>query len=248
DRPESARVAAIFQGPPSVGGAAAQPLGRRRRCLGRNLPDRVPAPTLLVRVLRAEKTVPAVQECVKAKLGPKFIEPPTFDLAGSFEDSGSRTPLIFILSPGVDPMAQLLKFADDKGFGGQKCQSISLGQGQGPIAPAMFKEAQKAGSWVVLQNCHLTVSWLPAIVNDMASVHKDFRLWLTSYLSDRFPASILQHGVKMTNEPPKDIKANLLKSFVSDPVADEKFFGGCSKPLEWEKLLFGICMFHAVVQ
>ncbi|KAJ1567984.1 Dynein heavy chain 3, axonemal [Cladochytrium tenue] len=43
-------------------------------------------------------------------------------------------------------------------------------------------------------------------------------------------------------------KANLLKSFVSDPVANEKLFGGCSKPLEWEKLLFGLCMFHAVVQ
>ncbi|KAJ1568385.1 Dynein heavy chain 7, axonemal, partial [Cladochytrium tenue] len=199
---------------------------------------------LLVRVLRAEKTVPAVQEFVKAKLGPKFIEPPTFDLASSFEDSSSRTPLIFILSPGMDPMAQLLKFADDKGFGGQKCQSISQGQGQGPIAAAMIKEAQTAGSWLAAgagkdHRRHAAAS---------ASVHKDFRLWLTSYLSDRFPASILQHGVKLINELPKGIKANLLKSFVSDTVADENFFGGCSKPLEWEKLLFGLCMFHAVVQ
>ncbi|KAJ1560358.1 Dynein heavy chain 7, axonemal [Cladochytrium tenue] len=197
----------------------------------------------------------AVQECVKTKLGPKFIEPPTFDLAASLEDSSSRTPLIFILSPGVDHMAQLLKFADDKGFGGQKCQSISLGQGRGPIAAAIIKEAQKAGCWVVLHDCHLAVSWLQAlekIVDDMAaasaSVHKDFRLRLTSYPSDRFPASILQHGVKMTNEPPNGIKATLLKNFVSDRVANVKFFGGCSKPLEWEKLLFGLCMFHAVVQ
>ncbi|KAJ1569606.1 Dynein heavy chain 12, axonemal [Cladochytrium tenue] len=72
-----------------------------------------------------------------------------------------------------------------------------------------------------------------------ASVHKDFRLWLTSYPSDRLSSSILQHGVKMTNEPPKGIKANLLKNFVSDPVADVKFFGGCSKPLEKDKTLAG---------
>ncbi|KAJ3084466.1 Dynein heavy chain 7, axonemal [Rhizoclosmatium hyalinum] len=209
--------------------------------------------TLVVRVLRPERIVPIIQDFVKIKLGQKFIEPPTFDLSGSYDDSSNRTPLIFILSPGVDPMAQLLKFADDKGMGGLKCQSISLGQGQGPIAAAMIKDAQKGGTWIVLQNCHLAVSWLATlekIVDDMstASVHKDFRLWLTSYPSDKFPSSILQVGVKMTNEPPKGVKANLLKSYISDPIADDKFFSSCSKAAEWEKLLFGLCTFHAVIQ
>ena len=69
---------------------------------------------LVIRALRNEKIVPAVQQFVKVKLGHKFIEPPTFDLVGSYEDSSNKSPLIFILSPGVDPMAQLLKFADDK--------------------------------------------------------------------------------------------------------------------------------------
>ncbi|KAJ3106842.1 Dynein heavy chain 7, axonemal [Phlyctochytrium planicorne] len=210
---------------------------------------------LIIRVLRPEKIIPVVQNFVKAKMGQKFIEPPTFDLVGSYDDSNHKSPLIFILSPGVDPMTQLLKFADDKGFGGSKCSSISLGQGQGPIAANMIKEAQKGGTWVVLQNCHLAVSWLASlekIVDDLSgnamSVHKDFRLWLTSYPSEKFPASILQVGIKMTNEPPKGIKANILKSYLSDPIADDKFYSSCSKPNDWEKLLFGLCTFHAVVQ
>lgn len=159
-----------------------------------------------------------------------FIESPPFDLEGSFIDSSNGTPIIFVLSAGADPMANLVELAKQKGMSA-RLKTLSLGQGQGKIASKLIDNGQKSGDWVCLQNCHLSASWMPELekaqeAQDENTMHPEYRLWLTSMPSKAFPVPVLQMGIKITNEPPRGLKANLRRTFAD---VKEESYESCIK-------------------
>nr|XP_012154186.1 PREDICTED: dynein heavy chain 12, axonemal isoform X1 [Megachile rotundata] len=208
---------------------------------------------IVTRIIRTDKVMIMIQRFVRDGMGLNFIVPPPFDIAKSFSDSSSLIPLIFILSPGSDPMEALTKHAETSNFM-ERFHSISLGQGQGPIAQKLIEKAQSDGEWVCLQNCHLAASWMPTLETiceklDPSNTHSNFRLWLTSYPSEHFPITILQNGVKMTNEPPSGLQNNIMRSYKAEAARDADYFDNDPrKRRAYSKLLYALCFFHAVVQ
>ncbi|XP_055549943.1 dynein axonemal heavy chain 6 [Wyeomyia smithii] len=206
---------------------------------------------MLIAALKDESLVIAITELIRFKLGNQYTEPPkNTSLPSLYEDISPTTPLVFVLSPGSDPMTALIKFAQEKEFA-EKLFSISLGQGQGPAAETLIENGAKHGHWVFLQNCHLATSWMESmekIVTNIAmglqTVHDGFRLYLSSMPVKTFPTSVLQNSVKVTNEPPKGLRANLVRSL---DELDRSEFEMHVLGQQWRSMVFGLCMFHGII-
>jgi dynein heavy chain len=203
----------------------------------------------ILRALRAEKIMDGIQLFVISQMGAKYVDPPPFNLAISYEASTKMIPLIFVLTSGSDPGEELLEFAIKKHMD-DKILKLSLGQGQDKVAESYIEKGVKDGNWVYLQNCHLYASWMPSLARITGGfkpdeINDDFRLWLSSMPAPVFPVSVLQSGLKITMEPPKGLRANLLNAYSK---LDDEMLERTEKPFEYKKLLFALSFFHATVQ
>lgn len=127
--------------------------------------------------------------------------------------------------------------------------TVALGQGQAPTATRLIEDGLREGNWVFLANCHLMTSWLPTLDKiieafETKQPHENFRLWLSSNPSPAFPIAILQRGLKMTTEPPKGLRANLLRLYNS---VSEASYTQCRAQVKYQKLLFALTYFHSVL-
>ena len=209
----------------------------------------------MMRALRPDRMTYAMTAFIEEKLGSKFAENRSVEFAKSFEESGPTTPIFFILSPGVDPLKDVEALGKKLGFTSmdKNFHNVSLGQGQEVVAEAAMATAAKEGHWVILQNIHLVKTWLPQleklIEEAQLEAHDDYRLFLSAEPASQpsnhiIPQSILECSIKITNEPPTGMQANLHKALDN---FDQDTLEMCSKEAEFKSILFSLCYFHAVV-
>ncbi|KAF6202116.1 hypothetical protein GE061_004514 [Apolygus lucorum] len=209
----------------------------------------------MMRALRPDRMTYAIKAFIEEKLGAKYVEARSVDFAKSFEESSASTPIFFILSPGVNPLKDVEELGRKLGFSMDQgnFHNVSLGQGQEVVAEDAMEKAAANGQWVVLQNVHLVKSWLPSLEKKLESLsigaHVDFRIFMSAEPASTaaahcIPQGILESSIKITNESPTGMQANIHKAL--DNFSQETL-ELCSKEAEFKAILFSLCYFHAVV-
>ena len=209
----------------------------------------------MMRALRPDRMIYALSLFVEEKLGRKYVENRAVEFNKSFEETTQATPIFFILSPGVDPLKDVERVGNKLGYTSDKknFHNISLGQGQEVVAEHAMEIASKEGHWVVLQNIHLVSKWLSTL-EKMLEIHGEngnpnFRMFISAEpagdpAAHIIPQGILETAIKITNEPPTGMQANLHKALDN---FNQDTLEMCSKETEFKSVLFALCYFHAVV-
>ena len=206
---------------------------------------------LLMRCFRPDRVFNAVKLFISGKMGDQFVQPPVLNFKRIFNQSTNKTPIVFILSPGADPASDIKALGEELGYKNNRWRSISLGQGQGPLAKTMIDTGVSRGSWVLLQNAHLLIRWitntLEATLEGLyggGKVHEDFRLWITTDPTDSFPLGLLQISLKVVTEPPSGLKLNCRATLAK---WDDTTLEDCEHPA-YRPLVYVLAYLHAVVQ
>eukprot|EP00798_Chlamydomonas_sp_ICE-L_P031818 gene31818-7022_t len=203
---------------------------------------------LVLRCVRMDRVSVGITRFVISAMTERYVQPPTLDYLNIFKQSTENTPIVFILSPGADPAFDVFKLGEELGFKpGAKLKYMALGQGMGPKAAEFIETGVTRGLWIMLQNCHLLPRWLKTLEKILEKLHKphpDFRLWLTTEPTDRFPLGVLQRSLKVVTEPPNGLKLNMRQSYskITEEVLSE-----CPHSA-FRSLVYVLGFFHAVVQ
>jgi dynein heavy chain len=210
---------------------------------------------LVVRCMRPDRVTTALNNFIRATLpkGSDFVDCDSAlssigVLESAFIDASPITPVFFILSAGANPVKDVESLCIKEKFDPNKhLHSIALGEGQDVIANAKLDMAHKEGHWVMLQNVHLMPVYLLELEKKLSAFASEgsdinFRLFLTSDPSSAIPIGLLERSIKLTNEPPAGLKANLLRAFTF--FIREEFE---EKDTKVKTILFSLCYFHSMM-
>jgi dynein heavy chain len=202
---------------------------------------------IFVRAMREDRTIIcATQHFIPTILDDKdFLNPYPEEIKDIYNITNATTPILFLLSAGADPSTNIENLAKKKN---KHIDSISMGEGVLEIAVSIVETCRQTGDWVYFQNCHLGLDFMSKLdimlKNTELEWNPEMRIWLSCEPRNEFPIGLLHQSLKVTNEPPKGIKAGMLKTY-SSVVTAEKL--DIFEYKEWKNLVFALSFIHSLV-
>lgn len=199
---------------------------------------------LLLRAVRPDRVIIAASTYTNSVLGESYDAEAPLSLEAALAESTAMTPIVCIITPRAELADAVLALAKKLK---KEVLAVTMGDGQDTVARKHVDTGVSIGSWVLLQNAHITIPYLEGLEDRLArleGIEPEFRLWITTLADQSFPLGILQMSVRVTNDTPKGIRASLKRAYanITQDVVD-----AVASP-EWRMLLFVTSLMHAVLQ
>eukprot|EP00884_Botryococcus_braunii_P010094 jgi/Botrbrau1/19086/Bobra.0077s0003.2 len=214
---------------------------------------------LLVKGLRPDRITNALASFCEKLMGSNYVNQDALDLGAVMSEATRGTPIFFILFPGYSPNKEVEVYAASTGRTTQNggFTLISMGQGQEKVAEAVLDKYIKEGGWVFLDNVHLMQAWLPTLERKLETAaetaHADFRCFFSAEpingapQAKIVPEAILQSCIKVSNEPPSDMKSNMRRAFAAFPPECCDRPSSELKKMDYKSIMFGLCFYHSLL-
>lgn len=108
-----------------------------------------------------------------------------------------------------------------------------------------------------LDNLHLMQGWIPKLERKLEvaaeSAHPGFQCFFSAEpingapQAKIIPESILQMCIKVSNEPPSDMKSNMRRAFAAFTPEAEDRLSTATKRTAYKSILFGLCFYHSLL-
>ena len=179
---------------------------------------------LIIRAMRPDRVSNALEIYVEKSMGERYTNQEAFNVAAMMEESSPQAPIFFVLFPGYSPSKEFEVYANqhDHTVENGMLTLISMGQGQEAPAESVLDKYTEEGGWVFLDNVHLMQGWIPRLERKLEiaaeTAHEDFRCLFSAEpingapFARIVPESILQTCIKISNEPPSDMKSNMRRA------------------------------------
>ncbi|KAF9586482.1 hypothetical protein BGW38_004001 [Lunasporangiospora selenospora] len=198
---------------------------------------------LVVKCFRPDRLSAATSKYIDHLFSPNFVSQAELDLVKLVqEEVKASTPIALCSVPGHDAAYRVENLAQGQGI---RLAAVAMGSQEGySLADQAIASATKIGTWVLLKNVHLALTWLSQLDKRLHSMkaHPNFRLFLTMETNPKVPVNLLRLSRVLMFEPQPGIKANLQESLRGIPAS--RLSKG---PAERARLYFMVAWLHAII-